>query len=107
MLNIYGLVKIYGDINEADYPEFIIFLWRGSLSSRNRPSLWFSSRKRQLSLHILGGRLWKVRMFSGIFVYLILEDSSCYLLLYYVQFREPLKTTFSDGGLLTDVTPGM
>ena len=46
-------------------------------------------------------------MFSGIFVYLILEDSSCYLLLYYVEFREPLKTTFSDGGLLTDVTPGM
>ena len=40
-------------------------------------------------------------MFSGIFVYLILEDSSCYLLLYYVQFREPLKTTFSDGGLLS------
>ena len=32
MLNIYGLVKIYGDINEADYPEFIIFLWRGRLS---------------------------------------------------------------------------
>ena len=32
MSNIYGLVKIYGDINEADCPEFIIFSWRGSLS---------------------------------------------------------------------------
>lgn len=28
MLNIYGLVKIYGDINEADYPEFIIFFMK-------------------------------------------------------------------------------
>ena len=36
MLNIYGLVKIYGDINEADYPEFIIFLWRVSLSEGKR-----------------------------------------------------------------------
>lgn len=24
MSNIYGLVKIYGDITEADYPEFIL-----------------------------------------------------------------------------------
>ena len=28
MLNIYGLVKIYGDINEVDYPEFIIFFMK-------------------------------------------------------------------------------
>lgn len=24
MSNIYGLVKIYGDITKADYPEFIL-----------------------------------------------------------------------------------
>ena len=46
MSNIYGLVKIYGDITEADYPEFIIFLWRGSLSegkheaSEERQTKW-------------------------------------------------------------------
>ena len=27
MSNIYGLVKIYGDITEADYPEFILYFF--------------------------------------------------------------------------------
>ena len=33
MSNIYGLVKIYGDITEADYPEFILFFFCEEVAS--------------------------------------------------------------------------
>ena len=42
MSNIYGLVKIYGDITEADYPEFILlyFFYEEVASAKAAWSEW-------------------------------------------------------------------